>query len=102
VGIGLGVGVGVMVGVAEEAGVAVGVDVTVGVGVVVGVTVGVAVGVREGVSTQTISFCTVATLTEPLNPPAAMSRLSPIAPAAGNERATSMLGELVHVSLAGS
>ena len=73
-----------------------------GLGVAVGLGVGVTVGVGEGAPIQTVSFCTVATLSKPLYPPAAMSRLSPIAPPHGNARTASRLGELVQVSLAGS
>ena len=63
---------------------------------------GVTVGVGEDVPIHTISFCTVATLRTPLYPPAAINRLSPIAPLDGNDRATTMLGEVVQVSVAGS
>jgi hypothetical protein len=73
-----------------------------GLGVAVDLGVGVTVGVGEGVPIQTVSIWTVATLSKPLYPPAAMSRLSPIAPPAGNERAAIRLGELVQVSVAGS
>jgi hypothetical protein len=102
--VGVGVAVGVALGVIVDVAVAVAVGVAVAVAVATGVTVavGVTVGVGEGVPIQTVFFCTVATLKLPLNPPAAMSRLSPIAPLDGKERATAKLGAVAQVSVPGS
>jgi hypothetical protein len=100
--VGVAVALGVAVAVAVAVGVALGVAVAVGVEVGVGLAVAVGVGVGEGAPIQTVSFCTVATLSTPLYPPAAISRLSPIAPPDGNERTASRFGELVQVSVAGS
>jgi len=96
------------VNVAEAVAVAVGVGVRVAVAVAVGVNVGVAVGVRVAVAVgvgvappQIPSVSALATVVEPLYPPAAMIRLLPIALPATNDRTTFMFGEAVHVLLAG-
>ena len=94
--------------VAEAVAVAVGVGVRVAVAVAVGVNVGVAVGVRVAVAVgvgvappQIPSVSALATVVEPLNPPAAMIRLLPIALPDTNDRTTFMFGEAVQVLLAG-
>ena len=84
-GVGVGVGVGVAVGIGERVG--------------VGEAVAVAVGV--GATPQTTSASTLATVVEPLYPPAAINRLLPIAAPDGNDRPMFMLGELVQLSVAG-
>jgi hypothetical protein len=98
--------VGVCVAVAVAVGVAVGVcvAVAVAVGVAVGEAVGVGVAVPVGQMTaapQTPSVSALATVVEPLYPPAAMIRLLPIAPPDTKERTTFMFGELVQVLVAG-
>ena len=80
--------IGVQVGVAD------GVPNTVGVAV--------AVGVGLAQPPPILSVSVLATVVEPLKPPAAMIRLFPIAAPDTNERTTFMFGELVHVLLAGS
>ena len=98
--------------VAEAVAVAVGVGVRVAVAVAVAVAVGVAVGVRVAVGEtvavgvgvappQIPSVSALATVVEPLYPPAAMIRLLPIALPATNDRTTFMFGEAVQVLLAG-
>jgi len=82
-------------------GVGVGVGVAVGVGLAVGVGEAVAVAVGVGATPQTASVSALATVVEPSYPPAAISKLLPIAAPDGNDRATVMLGELVQVLAAG-
>jgi hypothetical protein len=92
----------VAVAVAVAVGVGVGVRVAVGVGVGVRVAVGETVGVGVGVPPpQMPSVSALATVVEPLYPPAAIIRLLPIAPPDVKERTTFMFGELVQVLLAG-
>ena len=85
----------------QGVGVGVGVGVAVGVGVNVGVGEAVAVAVGVGATPQTTSASTLATVVEPVYPPAAIRRLLPIAAPDGNDRPIFMLGELVQVLGAG-
>jgi len=106
VNVAVAVGVGVRVAVAVAVAVGVGVNVAVAVGVAVGVrvAVGLAVAVAVGVGvgpTQMPSVSALATVVEPLYPPAAMSRLLPIALPDVNERTLFMFGEAVQELLAG-
>jgi hypothetical protein len=106
VAVAVGVAVGVWVAVAVAVGVAVGVcvAVAVAVGVAVGVCVAVGLAVAVGVGVpppQIPSVSALATVVEPLNPPAAIIRLLPIAPPDGNDRTTFMFAELFHVLVAG-
>ena len=96
--LGRGLGVGEHL---PEHGVGVGVGVAVGVGVLVGVGEAVAVAVGVGTSPQTSSVSALATDVVPVNPPAAMIRLLPIAAPDGNDRDVFRLGELVQVLVAG-
>ena len=74
-----------------------------GVAVTTGVGVGVVVGVGVGVApAQTISVSALATVLDPLKPPAAIIRLLVIAPPVENDRTSFMFGEAVHVSVLGS
>jgi hypothetical protein len=71
-------------------------------GVAVAVALGEAVGVGVGVPPpQMPSVSALATVVVPLYPPAAMSRLLPIAPPDVKERTVFMFGELVQVLVAG-
>src|SRR6266404_1024337 len=98
VGRGRGVGDGLT---AVGVGVGVGVNVAVGVGVRVAVAVAVAVAVGVGVAPPQIpSVSALATVVEPLYPPAAMIGLFPIALPDTNDRGTFMFGEAVQVLLA--
>ena len=90
-----GVGVGVSVGVAVGVGEAVGVGVEVGVGEAVGVGVGV------GVNPQIRSVSVLATVVEPLYPPALISRLLPTTAPDGNDRPVFILGALVQPLVVG-
>ena len=94
VGVAVGVRVAVGVGVNVAVAVAVGVNVAVGEAVLVGVCVGVG-------DPQIPSVSALATVVEPLYPPAAISRLLPIAPPDVNDRTTFMFGELLQVLVAG-
>ena len=98
VAVAVGVGVRVAVAVAVGVDVAVAVGVGVGVRVAVGETVAVGVGVAPP---QIPSVSALATVVEPLYPPAAMIRLFPIALPDTNDRGTFMFGEAVQVLLAG-
>jgi hypothetical protein len=98
VGCGLGVGAHLP---EQGVGVGVGVGVAVGVGVNVGVGEAVAVAVGVGAMPQTTSVSTLAIVVEPSYPPAAISRLLPIAALDGNDRPIFKLGELVQVLVAG-
>src|SRR5262249_31313124 len=67
--------------------------------------VGVAVGVGDGVGVgppQTASVSTVVRVPPPSKPPAAISKLSPIAPPDVNERTVFISGELLQLSVTGS
>jgi hypothetical protein len=106
-GVGLSLGVGVALGVAVgvDVGVGVAVGVVEGVAVAVGVVVAVGVGVGVGVGEpwpQTSSVSALSTVVEPLYPPAAIIRPSPIVPPEGNVRTVVMFGEVVQVSVTGS
>jgi hypothetical protein len=91
------VGVGVAVGVGE----AVGVGVAVGVSVAVGVGEAVAVGVGVGVNPQMRSVSVVATVVEPLKPPALTSRLLPTTAPETKDRDVFKLGALTQVLVVG-
>jgi len=67
-----------------------------------GAAVEVAVGVGVGPPLQTASVSAVATVVPPSKPPAAIIKLSPIAPPDVNERTVFIFGELLQVSVTGS
>jgi hypothetical protein len=67
-----------------------------------GVAVEVGVGVGVGPPPQTASVSAVLTVAPPSKPPAAIIKLSPIAPPAANERTVFIFGELIQVSVTGS
>jgi len=101
-GAGVGCGLGVGAHLPEHGvGVGVGVGVAVGVGVNVGVGEAVAVAVGVGATPQITSVSTLAIVVEPSYPPAAISRLLPMAAPEANDRPIFRLGELVQVLVAG-
>jgi hypothetical protein len=81
--------------------VAVDVGLAVGVGVAVGVGDAVAVGVGVGVSPQIRSVSVVAMVLDPLNPPALMSKFSPIMAPDTNDLAVFRLGAPLQVFVVG-